>query len=114
MDTHIFTLHHKGTKPLRAVADRFRPLALFLPPVWTVLEGLWLTLAAQIGLAALAWQWSPLAVSPVVYGIAIILALEGGTVARTELHLRGWREVGVVEARTAEGAEELYLNGEVT
>ena len=30
---------------------------------------------------------------------------------RAELRLRRWREAGVVEARSPEGAEELYLRG---
>ena len=113
MDTRIYTLHHKGTKPLRAVPDRFRFFAMALPPVWAFVEGLWLTFAAQFVLVGAAyWLWSPFAVSPGFYAIALILAFEGGTVIRTELALRGWREIGVVEARSAEGAEELYLNGE--
>jgi len=112
MDTLVFTLHGKGARPVRALADRFDFLALVLPPVWAIWHGLWLTLAAQALLAGLAFLWSPIAVSPVIYGIALILAFEGAAVTRCELHLRGWRELGLVEARTPEGAEELFLKGE--
>jgi hypothetical protein len=111
MDMRVYTLHEKPGHDLRAVADGFSPLALVLPPVWALRHGLWLTLlglAAALGLAA--W-WSLFAISPVFYGIALILAYEGGAVERTELHLRGWRECGLVEARTPEGAEELFLSG---
>jgi len=112
METLVYTLHAKPGRDIRPVADRFSLLAILLPPVWAAVHGLWLTLAGIVLLLALAALWSPLAVSPVFSGIAAILAFEGGAVERTELRLRGWREAGVVEARTPEGAEELYLRGE--
>ena len=40
MDTNLYTLHHKGTKPIRAVEDRFRAWAMFAPPVWALVGGL--------------------------------------------------------------------------
>ena len=65
----------------------------------------------MIALFMLAGLYSPLAVSPVLYGLGLILAFEGGPVRRAELRLRGWREVSVVEARSEEGAEELWMAG---
>ena len=112
METNLYTLHHKGTKPIRAVEDRFRAWAMFAPPVWALVSGMWLTFAGQAALLGLIWLWSPPAVAPVFYGLALIHGLEGGALIRTELRLRGWREVGLVEARSPEGAEELYLRGE--
>ena len=112
MQTRSYTVHHKGREDLRAVADRFDWLAATLPPLWAVWHGLWLTLAAQVALIGLAALWSPLAVLPVYSGIAAILSFESGAVHRTELKLRRWREAGVVEARSPEGAEELFLRGE--
>ena len=53
-----------------------------------------------------------LAALVVFYGLAVIAGFEGGAVRRAELRLRRWREAGVVEARSPEGAEELYLRGE--
>ena len=57
---------------------------------------------------------SPLGVSPAMYGIALILAFEGGEVRRLEHRFFGWQEVGVVQAASEEGAEELFLGGQVT
>lgn len=108
----VYTLHHKNKRGLRAVADHFSLLAMLLPPVWALVHGLWLTLLAQAALIWLASLWSPIAMSPAFSGIALILAFEGGAVERFELGLRGWREIGITEARTPEGAEELYLRGE--
>ncbi|HUS55359.1 MAG TPA: hypothetical protein VMY41_15320 [Thermohalobaculum sp.] len=112
MQTRLYTLHHKGREDIRAVADQFDWLAAMLPPLWAVWRGLWLTLAAQAALIGLAALWSPLAVLPVYYGIGAILGYEGGAVHRGELGMRRWREAGVVEARSPEGAEELFLRGE--
>jgi hypothetical protein len=114
METRLYTLHHKGSEDIRAVADRFDWLAVTLPPLWAVWHGLWVTLAAQGLLVGLAALWSPLAVLPAYFGLAAILGFEGGAVYRAELRLCRWREAGVVEARSPEGAEELFLRGEAT
>jgi hypothetical protein len=112
METRLYTVHHKGSGEVRAVADRFDWFALALPPLWAVWHGLWITLAGQVLLVALAALWSPLAALAVFYGHAAILGFEGAAVRRAELRLRRWREAGVVEARSPEGAEELFLRGE--
>jgi len=112
MKTRLYTVHHKGSGDVRVIADRFDWLAFLLPPLWAVWHGLWVTLAVQALLVALAAQWSPLAMAPVFSGIAAIAGFEGGAVRRVELRLRRWREAGVVEARSPEGAEELFLRGE--
>ncbi len=113
METRLYTVHHKGSGEVRAVADRFDWFALALSPLWAVWHGLWITLAGQVLLVALAALWSPLAALAVFYGLAAILGFEGGAVRRAELRLRRWREVGVIEARSPEGAEVLYLWGDV-
>jgi hypothetical protein len=114
METRLYTVHRKGGDDIRAVADRFDWLAVAAPPLWAAWHGLWITLAGQGLLAGLAALWSPFAVIPVLAGLAAILGFEGGAVRRAELRLRGWREAGVVEARSPEGAEELFLRGEAT
>ncbi len=112
MRTQIYTLHHKGPDELLAVADRFDFLGLVLPPLWAVWHGLWITLGAGAVLLAAAALWSPWAAVVVGAGAGLICGFEGGAIRRTELRLRGWREEGVVEARSPEGAEELFLRGE--
>ena len=112
METRLYTVHHKGSGDIRVVADRFDGFALALAPLWAVWHGLWITLAVQVLLVALAALWAPSAALVVFYGLAVIAGFEGGAVRRAELRLRRWREAGVVEARSPEGAEELYLRGE--
>jgi hypothetical protein len=112
METRLYTVHHKGSGDVRAIADRFDWFALALPPLWAVWHGLWITLAALVLLVALAALWAPVAAAVVFYGMAAILGFEGAAVRRAELYLRRWREAGVVEARSPEGAEELFLRGE--
>ncbi len=108
----LYTVHHKGSGDIRVVADRFDGFALALPPLWAVWHGLWITLVVQVLLVALAALWAPSAALVVFYGLAVIAGFEGGAVRRAELRLRRWREASVVEARSPEGAEELYLRGE--
>lgn len=112
METRLYTVHHKGSGEIRVIADRFDWFAFLLPPLWAVWHGLWITLAVQVLLVALAALWAPSAALVVFYGLAVIAGFEGGAVRRAELRLRRWREAGVVEARSPEGAEELYLRGE--
>jgi hypothetical protein len=111
MRTRLYTVHGKGAE-IRVIADRFDLLALLLPPVWAIWHGAWAALLAYLGLVGLAALWSPFGPAVVEIALALILAFEGGAVRRAELTLRGWGEAGVVEARSAAGAEELYLKGE--
>ena len=97
-----------------AIPDRFDWLALILPIVWAIWHRLWGTLCAIILILLVVALISPLGVSPAMYGIALILAFEGGEVRRLERTFFGWQQVGLVQAGSEEGAEELYLNGQVT
>lgn len=107
----LYTLHEKPGRDLRAIADRMDPFAFILPPVWLIWHRLWLTGLSLLAVVSLVGLLAPLASPALLYGIGAILALEGGATKRLELRLWGWREVGLVEARTEEGAEELYLEG---
>lgn len=105
----IYTVHEKDGYDLRVIPDRLDPLAFILPPVWLIWHRLWLCSLGLIAIVTAISVFAPLAIPAVTYGVGAILALEGGSIKRLELRLRGWREVGVVEARTEEGAEELFL-----
>lgn len=112
METHLYTIHRKGERGMRFVCDRFDAFALLAAPLWIVWHGLWLTgVALLVVLFAMAVV-APYALFPVIAGAALIFAMEGGSVIRAELRLRGWREAGVVEARSEAGAEELYVTGQ--
>jgi hypothetical protein len=111
MEMQLFTVHtHPRADGIEVVGEPGWLAAV--PPLWALYEGLWLTLAAQIAaLAAIAWL-APLGVGFVYVAFVLIAVFDGNAVQRFELRLRGWREVACVEARTAEGAEELYLTGQ--
>lgn len=116
MEPRLYTVHLADGAEPRFVDDGFSILALIVPPVWAIWHGLWITLGAivavGVGAAMLAVFINPIAASPINLGLGLVLAFEGGAIARWELGLRGWREAGVVEAVTEEGAEELFLSGQ--
>lgn len=116
METRLWTVHRKGqgtgNDKLAFIGDGFSLFALALPPIWAIWHGAWLVLLAMFVLAGAAAAYHPFAASPVMYGIGVILALDGAEVRRWEMRLRGWAEVSTVEARTIEGAEELWLIGQ--
>ncbi|HET7409509.1 MAG TPA: DUF2628 domain-containing protein [Paracoccaceae bacterium] len=112
MEANLYTIHRKGEQGLCIVGDGFDTLALLLAPVWIVWQGLWLTGAALVVVLVAAAAVSPVAVFPVMSGVGFVFAFEGASVIRAELRLRGWREAGIVEARSEAGAEELYLTGQ--
>lgn len=112
METKLYTLHaHPKADGLEIVGEPGWLAAV--PPLWALYEGLWLTLAAQCAVLVLAALWVPIALGTVYLGMILITVLDGNSVHRLELRLRGWREVGCVVAGTEEGAEELYLSGAV-
>lgn len=117
MEMNLYTVHQKnrrdGTRRLRIILDRFSWFALLLWPLWLLWSGLWVMAALMFVLVMLVGVVAPDAALPVFWGLALIFALEGAVFTRAELRLRGWREVGVVEARSAAGAEELFLTGRV-
>ena len=114
METRLWTIHSKEGQEERLIGDGFSILALLVPPIWAIWHGAWLILGAILMLAAVAAAINPLAASPVMYGLGLLLALDGAEARRLELKLRGWAEVKTVEARTEAGAEELWLMGRAT
>ena len=112
MEANLYTIHRKGVQGVRVVGDGFSVLALLLWPAWVLWNGLWITAGAVVVLLMTAAMVMPFAVLAVSSAVGLIFALEGASVIRAELRLRGWREAGCVEARSEAGAEELYLTGQ--
>jgi len=109
----LFTLHSRPGHELEAIPDGWNLLALLFLPLWVVWHRLWVTLVVIVLAPLAVGLISPLGALLAFYALAIIAALEGGAIRRAELRLHGWREVGCVLAATEEGAEELYLNGQI-
>jgi hypothetical protein len=111
-ETTLYTIHARegGGDELRVVGDARHPLGV-VPPVWALWRGLWITLGIElVVLLALLFLAQPF-FGTVYLGFVLLTVLEGSTLERAELRLRGWREVGVTEARSEEGAEEDYREG---
>ena len=105
----LYTIHARG-QGLRVVGDAAGPLAA-IPPLWALWQGLWITLIVMIAVLAGVAALKPAAGGAVWLGLIALVWTEGATLTRIELRLRGWREVGVAQADSEEGAEELYLTG---
>ncbi|MEM9765530.1 MAG: hypothetical protein AAF968_24030 [Pseudomonadota bacterium] len=112
METVLYTIHARDgfDEKLRIVGDGRHPLGV-IPPLWALWRGCWIVLVTEIALLALVAVTVPLAFGTVYVGLLFLTILEGSTLERLELRLRGWREVAVTEARTEEGAEEDYRAG---
>ncbi|MDT8343791.1 MAG: hypothetical protein RQ752_05110 [Thermohalobaculum sp.] len=112
--TELFTLHSRGRPDeLIAVGDHRHPLGV-IPPFWALWRGLWLTAACMAALMGAAVLLHPAAAGTIWGALIAVTVFEGSALERLEWRIRGWREVGLVEARSEEGAEELYLRGEVS
>ena len=112
MATTTWSVHHLPGRDLEVVPDARSLFAFFFPWIWAGWYRCWVTLAVMIVLPLAVGLASPLGAAPVLYGTAIIAALESASIRRAELALRGWHEVGTVLAASPEGAEELYLSGQ--
>ncbi|MEM6677250.1 MAG: hypothetical protein AAF675_05185 [Pseudomonadota bacterium] len=112
METDLYTIHARGTDDgnIRIVGDGRHALAV-VPPVWALWRGLWLVLLAEMALLGAVLWFAPLAAGTVYFGLILITLLEGASLERAELRLRGWREIAIAEARSEEGAEEAYRTG---
>lgn len=108
MEMQLYTLLRRRAGDLRVIGDTRRPLGV-LPPVWALVNGLWLTALGMAGLLATAVWLDPRLAPPVWAALATLSILEGSAIEAAERRLRGWREVALVEARSPEGAEEQWL-----
>jgi hypothetical protein len=95
------------------VKDGFCWPALFIPLVWLIYRGLWLTLllyvVALVGLSFVAGLAGSDASSAVIVLFAFWFALEANGLRRWTLERHRYDLVGVVEGRTREEAERRYF-----
>jgi len=120
----VYTIHaprvREGTAPdpadLVFVKDGFCWPALFVPVVWLVWRGLWLSLllylVLALGLAWLSGHAGSDASTGVMVLFAVWFALEANGLRRWTLERRGHRLVGVVEGRSREEAERRFFAGD--
>ena len=112
MRVDLYTVQSRGRpNELHVVGEGRRWLGL-VPPFWALWNGLWIMLAVTLALLAGAFVFWPALFGALWLALAVLSVLEGAEIERLDYRLRGWREVGVVEARSPEGAEELFLTGQ--
>jgi hypothetical protein len=117
----LFTVHAPRTadgaeadpSDLVFVKDGFCWPALFIPVVWLVYRGLWLTLllyvVALVGLSFVAGLAGSDASTAVIVLFAFWFALEANGLRRWTLERHRYDLAGVVEGRTREEAERRYF-----
>ncbi|MAI11779.1 MAG: hypothetical protein CBD27_07125 [Rhodospirillaceae bacterium TMED167] len=127
----LYTLHLPAIKPGRVLTDGCRlhrqmadmvPIkegfcwpALFFSLFWSLWHRLWLValglIATNLAASVLVFQsGANQAVSIIIsFGIASLLGFMGNDLRRAKLEWRGFRERGIVLARTAESAVRRYL-----
>lgn len=97
------------------VRDGFHGWAFLFGPFWIAAHRLWLALAAYIVLivalqATLAFAGRPAATPFAMFGVALLLGLEAGSLRRWTLRRNGARELGIVNADTQEAAERRFFD----
>lgn len=122
----VFTVHEPPNPPLdrieRAerlefVRDGFAPFAAVLPPVWMVINRLWLVLLLYL----LAWLGVDLllalaGVDKSLIGLInlaanVVVGFEASSLIRWTLARRGWQEVGTVVGRNRAECERRFFDG---
>lgn len=103
-----------GGRDFEVVRDGFHWLALLFPLLWFLFHRMWIeagaVLLAGIGLALLTdlagldWLW------PFGLLMALVAGFEASTLRSWSMRRAGWREWGVVEARSRDAAESAYLD----
>jgi hypothetical protein len=98
---------------LAFIRQRMSFWALVLPPVWIVARGLWLTLifwlAAASAIIALMAKLNPGLAPPAFILFALWFALSARDFEEATFIRRGWRLVGLVEARGLREAEARFF-----
>ena len=119
----VYTVHQPpldsgaaATEPYRFVfvRDGFSWLAFLLTPLWLLRHRLWLALAIyvlvsaalDVGLRALGASVFVLVLAGLL--ISLLAGLEAGTLRRSKLARRHWRNIGVVTGDDVEDAERRF------
>lgn len=97
------------------VRDGFHGWAFLLGPFWILAHQLWLVLAGYVVLivalqATLTFIGKTAAAPFVMFGVALLLGLEAGSLRRWTLRRNGGRELGIVNADTQEAAERRFFD----
>jgi hypothetical protein len=90
------------------IEDRWRWGAFLFGPLWALWNGHWLAALGLLCAAALigfATTMQPEAGAAAQFGLSLAVGFEGAALARLDRRLRGWREIGAVDALDEDEAE---------
>ena len=110
----IFTVHTRSDD-FKLIREGHSTFALLAPPIWLVVNRLWLELLAYVGLMVLfvliAYQLQN-GFAFLLTGLpGLFLWLEGNQLVRAKIERNGWQLSSVVEAGDFESAEAKHLAG---
>ncbi len=125
----VFTVHEPPNAPadridrgekLEFVRDGFTALAAALPPVWMVMNRLWVALliyligvtAVDVALSALGLK-GPMIVL-ITLAANVLIGFEADRVKRWSLRRGGWAEIGTVAGRNRAECERRFFDGWLT
>lgn len=122
--TKAFTVHESPNPPaarddraeaLLFVRDGFSLFAALVPPLWMIVNRLWLVLAGYLtavflliiafGLAGIGDTWLGYA----ALALNLIVGFEADSLVRWTLDRRAWRQIGSVTGATDEDCERRFL-----
>jgi Protein of unknown function (DUF2628) len=122
----VFTVHEKPDPPadridraekLEFIRDGFTPLAAALPPLWMVMNGLWIVLLLYLlGYSAVGLILAKLGVAPALIGLItlaanVLIGFEADSLKRWTYQRRGWSEIGTVVGRNRAECERRFFDG---
>jgi hypothetical protein len=101
---------------LMFVKDGYHWVAATWPPFWFIGQGLWLPLAAYVGVVAVgAWALASLGMTAGVIGtilvaLHLLIGLEADSIVRWNLDRTGWQVVGTVVGRNLAECERRFFD----
>ena len=126
MRAKSFTVHEPGNVPddmleradgVIFVKDGFSWLASAVPPIWCIVNGLWLVFfgylvaAAALGFAVIKLPGGVVWGGFAVIAFNLIFAFEANNLRRWTLRRKGFQMIGAVSGRTSEECERRFFEG---
>jgi hypothetical protein len=96
------------------IEDRWRWGAFLFGPFWALWNGHWLAAPGLLlvgGALGAAGTLQPEAAAAAQIGLSLATGFEGAALARLDRRLRGWREIGAVDALDEDEAEWRWFAG---
>ncbi|MEN2494413.1 MAG: hypothetical protein TECD_00311 [Hyphomicrobiaceae bacterium hypho_1] len=106
----------KRADELVFVKDGFSLLAILLPPIWMLINRLWLIFAGYISsifilcLFIIILDISSFLLAYFVFGLNLIIGFEADSLVRWTLNRRGWKQIAHITGLTIEECERRFYS----